>query len=116
MLTEESYYNAWLAYCLAGGAALFMLHRFTQRFDTEARILLLFAIAGLMFAPARPDAEAATWAPAVIVAVFSFLAEGGSAAAPGIRSLLSGQALFLAMGLLLCFVRRRALERKRDWR
>ena len=115
MLTEEGYYNAWLAYCLAGFAVLCMLAWYIRHLDLEVRIMLLFVFVGLIFSPARPAAEAASWAPAIVVALFSLLAEDRFGTAAGIRSLLSGQALVIALGFLVCLLRRRRIAQGSWW-
>ena len=107
MLDVESYQNAWLAYTAATLGALLVLYLWIgSRWTRVTRLGWALLLGALALAPAHPDIETTTWAPAVFVTFFEMFTNGTDAAVRPARSLISGAALALALWLLMALARR----------
>ena len=70
----------------------------------------ILVMAALLLTPAHPNAEAATYAPALIVAVFESLTHGPEAAVHAFKPLVA----MLAFALVLAILLQLALFRRRS--
>ena len=107
MLTAESYIMAWTVYMVATLIGLLILYLWIgPRMSAGARLTLLLLLAAMALTPARPDANLASWAPAVIVAAFDLLTDGTEAALRPLRPMLIMSAMSLALCLFIFLGRR----------
>lgn len=110
MLTESSYHTAIYVYTGAACAILLILGIWLSRHWRPAWVALVVLLgAALLLTPAYPREDAATLAPALIVAAFRFFTEGPQAAEPALRALAFTSAIAVALVLLrLTLFRRRS--------
>ncbi len=67
----------------------------------RTRLSWAMLLGALALAPAHPEADTATWAPALFVAAFETLTEGTEAAMRPLRSVLAGLGFALGVSLLI---------------
>jgi hypothetical protein len=107
VLDAESYQNAWLAYTAATLGALLVLYLWIgSRWSRVTRLGWALLLGALALAPAHPDLETTTWAPAIFVTAFEMFTHGTDAALRPARSLISGAALAIALWLLMALAGR----------
>ena len=107
MLDPDSYLNAWLAYAAATAIALATLYLWVgARWSHVTRLGWVLLLAALALAPAHPDADTRTWAPAIFVSAFEFLTHGVDAALRPMRSLFAGAGIALFTWILIALLYR----------
>ncbi len=113
MLSDSSYLTAMYTYLGAASAFLVYLALILRR-NWKWRgawvALMVLIAAALLLTPAYPDANIATLAPALVVAIFEGLINGPEAAQHAIRPL----AYMLGLALLLSGVLRLTVFRSRE--
>ena len=115
MLTEESYHLAWLVYGGTTLVGLLMLNHWMRgRASATVRRMLLLPLGGMALVPAHPDIASGTFAPAAVVAVFSYLTDGPGASMPALRVLIGGLLLGVVLALLPPLPLRGSPERAQD--
>jgi hypothetical protein len=115
VLTESSYHTAIYTYTGAACAIVLILGIWLRRHWRPVWVALVVLLgAALLLTPAYPREDAATLAPALIVAGFRFLTDDPQAAGPALGALAftSGVAVALALLLQVTLFRRHRRARR----
>jgi hypothetical protein len=88
LLTDSGYFTALGVYLISAVLALLLMNLWVLRGRGMAlRVLITLPLAALLLTPAYIEPGAETFAPAVIVAAFQWLAQGPEAAQHALRPL-----------------------------
>jgi hypothetical protein len=115
LLSDSSYLIAIYTYVGAALAALLLLAWWLGRsWRPGWAALAVLVSAALLLTPAHPNADTATFAPAMVVAIFEMLTHGPEAAEHAVRPLTFMLAVAVVVAILLrllVFRRRKVSER-----